>query len=163
MYSFPNLEPVCCSIVTSWPAYRFCRRQVRWSGIPIFPNSEKSYLYCVYLIYIYKSKFSSITTHWALVFWPFSIRGQLRDLSPNVLIYPLNILHLFFSCTPSHQELENWKCSTQFSLVFNSLEESRLKKVGGCAQFSPKLVQKSIWLFYLKPHLQPHLLLTGSP
>ena len=50
MYSFPNLEPVCYSMsssffffffscpvltVASWPAYRFLRRQVRWSGMPI--------------------------------------------------------------------------------------------------------------------------------
>ena len=38
MYSFPDLEPVClCPILTvaSWPAYRFFRRQVRWSGILI--------------------------------------------------------------------------------------------------------------------------------
>ena len=33
-----DLEPVCCSLsssVASWPTYRFLRRQVRWSGIPI--------------------------------------------------------------------------------------------------------------------------------
>ena len=39
MYSFPSFEPVCCSTSSSkfvsWPAYRFLRRQVRWSGIPI--------------------------------------------------------------------------------------------------------------------------------
>ena len=38
MYSFPNLEPVCCSMsrsAASWPAYKFFRRQVRWSGIPV--------------------------------------------------------------------------------------------------------------------------------
>ena len=48
MYSFPNLEPVCCSMsssmllpccfmfhVASWPAYRFLKRQVGWSGTPI--------------------------------------------------------------------------------------------------------------------------------
>ena len=38
MYSFPNLEPVrfCISgSVASCPAYRFLRRQVRWSGMPI--------------------------------------------------------------------------------------------------------------------------------
>ena len=35
-YPFPNLEPVCFrSRVASWPAYRFLRRQVMWSGIPI--------------------------------------------------------------------------------------------------------------------------------
>ena len=42
MYSFPNLEPVCCSMsgsnFTSWPAYRFLRRQRRWSGILISKN-----------------------------------------------------------------------------------------------------------------------------
>ena len=39
MDSSPELESVCYSIssltVASWPAYRFLRRQVRWSGIPI--------------------------------------------------------------------------------------------------------------------------------
>ena len=38
MYSFPNLAPaiVSCPVLTvaSWSAYRFLRRQVRWSGIP---------------------------------------------------------------------------------------------------------------------------------
>ena len=37
-YSFPNLEPVCCSMsgsVASWPAHRFLSSQVRWSGFPI--------------------------------------------------------------------------------------------------------------------------------
>ena len=33
MYSFSYLEPVLT--IASWPAYRFLRRQVRWSGIPI--------------------------------------------------------------------------------------------------------------------------------
>ena len=39
MYSFPILNqsvvPCPILIVASWPAYRFLRRQVRWSGIPI--------------------------------------------------------------------------------------------------------------------------------
>ena len=37
-HSFPSFEPVhysMSSFVASWRAYRFCRRQVRWSGIPI--------------------------------------------------------------------------------------------------------------------------------
>ena len=37
-YSFPNFEPsfVPCPVLTaSWPAYRFLRRQVRYSGISI--------------------------------------------------------------------------------------------------------------------------------
>ena len=40
-FPFPNLEPVCCSMsrsVASWPAYRFLKRQVRWSGIPVSKN-----------------------------------------------------------------------------------------------------------------------------
>ena len=40
MYSFPILKQstVPCPVLTaaSWPAYRFLRRQVRWSGIPIY-------------------------------------------------------------------------------------------------------------------------------
>ena len=39
MYSFPNFNCsiVPCPVLTvaSWPAYRFHRKQVRWSGIPI--------------------------------------------------------------------------------------------------------------------------------
>ena len=39
MYSFPNLNqsvvPRPVLTVASWLAYRFLRRQVRWSGIPI--------------------------------------------------------------------------------------------------------------------------------
>ena len=39
MYSFPYLEPLCCSMSSAnccfLNAYRFLRRQVRWSGIPI--------------------------------------------------------------------------------------------------------------------------------
>ena len=39
MYSFPYLEPVYFPMLRSnclsWPAYKFLRRQVRWSGIPI--------------------------------------------------------------------------------------------------------------------------------
>ena len=38
-YSFPNLEPVHCSMSSSnccfLTEYRFLRRQVKWSGIPI--------------------------------------------------------------------------------------------------------------------------------
>ena len=34
-YSFPNLEPCLVLTVASWSAYRFLRRQVRWSGILI--------------------------------------------------------------------------------------------------------------------------------
>ena len=35
-----NQSVVLCPVLTvaSWPAYRFLRRQVRWSGIPLFKN-----------------------------------------------------------------------------------------------------------------------------
>ena len=42
MYSFPNLEPVCCFMFGSncyflnWN--RFLRKQVRWSGVPVSKN-----------------------------------------------------------------------------------------------------------------------------
>ena len=45
---FPNFEPVCCSMsgsVASWPAYRFLRRQVRCSGIPISWRIVRSLLW----------------------------------------------------------------------------------------------------------------------
>ena len=35
MYSFPDLGPVCFSMSSSNCCFRFLRRQVRWSGIPI--------------------------------------------------------------------------------------------------------------------------------
>ena len=41
LYSFPNLEPTCCSLSSSnetsasWPEYGFLRKHLRWSGIPI--------------------------------------------------------------------------------------------------------------------------------
>ena len=49
-----DLEPVCCSMavvpcpvltVASWSAYRFLRRQVRWSGIPISLRISHSLLW----------------------------------------------------------------------------------------------------------------------
>ena len=45
MYSFSYLESVCvpCPVLTVnfWPAYRFLKRQVRWSGIPILTEIIK--------------------------------------------------------------------------------------------------------------------------
>ena len=39
LYQFVVLCPVLT--VPSWPAYRFLKRQVRWSGIPLFQNSPQ--------------------------------------------------------------------------------------------------------------------------
>ena len=38
MYSFSSFELVHCSLFGSWPAYRFLRRQIGWSGIPVSKN-----------------------------------------------------------------------------------------------------------------------------
>ena len=45
---FWNQSVVPCSVLTvaSWPAYRFLRRQVRWSGIPISLRIFHSLLWC---------------------------------------------------------------------------------------------------------------------
>ena len=47
MYSFPNLEPVCCSMSCSHCCFltyiQVCRRQVRWSGIPISKNFPQNF------------------------------------------------------------------------------------------------------------------------
>ena len=50
MYSFPRLEPVFCSLSSSnscflLEAYKFHRRQVRWSGIPISLRIFRSLLW----------------------------------------------------------------------------------------------------------------------
>ena len=51
MYSFPNLEPVCYymsgSNSYSWPAYKFLRRQVKWSGIPTSLRISHSLLWFI--------------------------------------------------------------------------------------------------------------------
>ena len=55
MYSFSSLEPVPCPVLTiaSWSVYKFLRRTVKWSGIPISwrdfpvccdPHSQRLYL-----------------------------------------------------------------------------------------------------------------------
>ena len=47
-YSFPNFEPVRCSTsssVSSWHAYRFFRRQVTWSVVPISLRSFHKFLW----------------------------------------------------------------------------------------------------------------------
>ena len=49
MCSFPNLDqsivPNLVLTVASWPAYRFLKRQVRWSGIPISFRIFHSFLW----------------------------------------------------------------------------------------------------------------------
>ena len=63
MYSFPNLEPVCCSMLfhASWPSYRFLRRQVRWSGTP---NLEEFSVSCDFILFL-----KSCYTYFLFTFW----------------------------------------------------------------------------------------------
>ena len=46
-----SLVPCSVLIVASWPAYRYLRRQVRWSGIPIFLRVFHSLLWSTHLTY----------------------------------------------------------------------------------------------------------------
>ena len=86
-----NQSVVPCPILTvaSWPAYKFLKRQVRWSGIPISFRISHSLLWStqskalayreLYLIpcikhigkeyvYIYISQFSSVAQSWPTLF-----------------------------------------------------------------------------------------------
>ena len=54
---FSGVEPVCCSMfpvlyAASWPAYRFIRRQIRWSGIPISWRIFNSFFLFVYSFFV---------------------------------------------------------------------------------------------------------------
>ena len=58
-------SPLCCLVLTvaSWPAYRFLRRQVKWSGIPL---SLRIFQFVV--IHIVKD-FSIVNEAEVYVFW----------------------------------------------------------------------------------------------
>ena len=83
-----NQSVVLCPVLTvaSWPAYRFLRRQVRWSGIPIswrifhsLLHSPKSRLWrhqwsrsrCFYGILLFFSMIQQMLAIWSLVPLPF--------------------------------------------------------------------------------------------
>ena len=59
-----NQSFVLCLVLTvaSWPAYRFHRRKVRWSGIPILNNNEISPQYYFFRVAMYLCvRFSSVS------------------------------------------------------------------------------------------------------
>ena len=90
MYSFPNLEPVCSSMfssVASWPAYRFLKRQVRWSGIPISWRILQSLLW---------------STQW---------KGRLIPLQKNVYILIFWTLNMLVKDQRGNKTLINWLCA----------------------------------------------------
>ena len=129
MYSFPDLEPVSCSVpvltVVSWPAYRFLRRQVRWSGIPI---SLRIFQFAVihtvtefgavqkYMFFWNSLAFSTIQQMlaiWSLV--PLSFLNLLKSSLKDVEHYLTNVqwaqfngsLNILWHC-PSFNWNENW-------------------------------------------------------
>ena len=71
MYSFCylNQSVVPCPVrtVASWPAYRFLKRQVRWSGIPSL--WEFSTVYCASVIGCESAHFPIYHTHWMWILW----------------------------------------------------------------------------------------------
>ena len=77
MCSFSNFEPApCCmfSSVTSWPEYRFLRRQVRWSGISISLRISHSLLWSTQSLQWSKSKWFSgipLLSLWSTECWQF--------------------------------------------------------------------------------------------
>ena len=92
MYSFPNFEPCLVLVVAFWPAYRFHRRKVRWSGIPISFKIFHSLLFicslkCLPLCYFHIHHFKPLHTK------PFLIIQASSDLS-LLIICILNILPL---------------------------------------------------------------------
>ena len=70
-----SVVPRLVLAVTSWPAYRFLRRQVRWSGIPIsFKNFPQ--------LWSTQSKTSALLTSWLIkqkwmFFWNRPLLGLL--------------------------------------------------------------------------------------
>ena len=60
---------VPCPVLTvaSWPAYRFLKRQVRWSGIPSL--SEFSTVYCASVIGCESAHFLIYHMHWMWILW----------------------------------------------------------------------------------------------
>ena len=87
-----NIEPYCTPFpiwkqsvfpyqvltVASWPAYRFLKRQDRWSGIPISFRISHSLLWSTKLVSILKSRDITLPTMACLVkvmVFPIAMRG----------------------------------------------------------------------------------------
>ena len=114
MYSFPDLEPVSCSIpvltVVSWPAYRFLRRQVRWSGIP---TSLRIFQFAVIHTV---TEFGAVQKY--MFFWnslAFSTIQQMLAIWPLV---PLSFLNLSKS---SLKDVEHYLTNVQWAQFNGSL------------------------------------------
>ena len=117
MYSFPNLEPVHCSVpvltVASWPAYRFLRRQVRWSGLPVSFRIFHSFLWStqskalelpVTQMFFWNSlAFSMI--QWMLAVWSL-VPSAVSKSSLNIWKFFIHIL-----LKPSLENFENYFAS----------------------------------------------------
>jgi len=96
-YSCPNLEPVCCSMSSanccSCSAYRFLRRQVMWSHIPISLRIFHSLFFCPFHSVIHTVKGFSIVSEVEDVFWnslAFSMIQQMLAIWSLVSLSFLN-------------------------------------------------------------------------
>ena len=76
-----NQSVVSCLIITvaSWPAYRFLRRQVRWSGIPISLGIAHSLIYFL----LFQTTWTHISTFYTHQWWKqqFQSQGSIKSLS----------------------------------------------------------------------------------
>ena len=84
MYSFPNLDQsVPCPVltVTSWPAYRFIRRQVRWSGILVSSRIFHSLLWSTQIFGIVNKAEADIFLELSCIFSDPSDVGHLISVS----------------------------------------------------------------------------------
>ena len=90
------------SSFTSWPEYRFLRRQVKWSGIPISWRIFHSLLWLIHTIkgfsivneaYIFWNFFAFSMIQWMLVIWslvplPFLNPVWIWKFSDHILLKP---------------------------------------------------------------------------
>ena len=90
------MEPVHCSCsvptVASWPTYRFLRKQVRWSGIPISEGIFHSLLWCIV------NGFSIVNEAEVDVFWTSLAFSMIQRMLAIWSLFPLPLwtllLHL---------------------------------------------------------------------
>ena len=101
-YSFPNFEPVCYSMsssLASCPAYRFLRRQVMWSDIPIS-------LRILQFVVIHTVKGFSIVSETEVgVFWNSLAFSMIQCMLVIWSLVPLPFLNLAWTSQFTSQDI----------------------------------------------------------
>ena len=123
MYSFPiwNQSVVPCPVltVTSWPANRFLKRQVRWSGIPI--SWRIFQFFVIHTVkgfgIVYKAEVDDFLELFCFFHDPEYV-GNLISGSSDFSKKSLNIwkftVHVYW-------KMMLWKCCTQYASKFGKL------------------------------------------